>query len=333
MMRVAVLSDLHFDEQPNLSTTLPSGITSRLQHQKDAFEWAIAKAMEQGATALVITGDIFDSRTTISLSVIDVVCRLMHEAQKHFADGVHVLVGNHDSWLRTPTVNSLQMLRGTATIHEVPGTFGPLAFLPWTKDHEEIRQGVAKLARTTKAEYLISHLGLDSSIPNGVPLGYLQASRWHRVILGDVHDPLDVTPTVHYVGALMQQDYGDAGTKRGMLLLDTEYDSVTRFENKVSPKFSVVTTLDEAEAVEQNDFIRVKSDDPEVIAAARKGAKWVEANSSPPDEVAPRLAVSQDLTQKEVLGGYIEMMLGVEDREVNNELLELGLDLLAEAKP
>jgi DNA repair exonuclease SbcCD nuclease subunit len=329
MMRVAVLSDLHFDEQPNLSTTLPSGISSRLQHQKEAFEWSIAKSMEQGATTLVITGDIFDSRTTLSLSVIDVVCRLMHEAQKHFSDGVHVLVGNHDSWLRTPTVNSLQMLRGTAIIHEAPGVFGPLAFVPWTKDHEEIRQCVASLARKTSAEYLISHLGLNPILPNGVPIGYLQASHWKRVILGDIHDPIDVTPTVHYVGALMQQDYGDAGTKRGMLLLDTESDSVTRFENKVSPRFNVITTLDEAEAVKQNDFIRVKSDDPEIIAAARKGAKWVEANSSPPDEPAPRMAVGQDVTQKEVLTGYVQMVLG----DVEPELLELGLDILAEAKP
>jgi len=73
----------------------------------------------------------------------------------------------------------------------------------------------------------------------------------------------------------------------------------------------------------------VKSDDPEIIAAARKGAKWVEANSSPPDEPAPRMAVGQDVTQTEVLTSYIEMVLGVGEPE----LLELGLDILAEAKP
>ncbi|MBM3494209.1 MAG: hypothetical protein FJX72_07805, partial [Armatimonadetes bacterium] len=123
MNRVALTADLQLQLQPRYSTISSEGITTRLQDFIHCLGWVADSAVAEGCDALFVLGDLFDSRTTIDVTVIDRACRAFAEIAKRIE--VHVLVGNHDAYLRTPTFNSTQMLSGVATVHEVVAAVGP----------------------------------------------------------------------------------------------------------------------------------------------------------------------------------------------------------------
>lgn len=335
-MKVALSADWQFDEYPNLSTITPSGITSRLVDQLDCFQWYLDEALALGCDALIIAGDLFDSRTVLPLSVIDVVCRAFDVAAERFhPDMVHVVVGNHDSWLRSPTVNSLRMLSGLATVHETPTIWGDFAFVPWTDDAEEQRRMIEALSKRKEARYLVTHALLKGVTggPKGMPQAYLKPRSWSRIMLGDVHDPreIDSQGRIQYIGAPMHLEYGDAYGKRGFKVLDTETADVEFVENTRSPKFFVADCPGQLLDVKERDFVRIKTDDveeaEELVAAAKGVATHVESTVVKVESDAPRLGVRSCDPHEQALTQYCEHQ-GIEAPE---ELVDVGLSILQEA--
>lgn len=324
-------ADWQFDEQPRYSRLTPSGITTRLQDQIDCLRWAVERALAVDAEGIIVDGDIFDSRTDLNLSVIDMVCREFHAAAERGLKIVFI-VGNHDSYLRSPVLNSLQMFRGYATVVDTPRVVGPFACLPWVDDPVVLAKWVDQLVG--KAPFLVGHMLVDGSVHQSavtVPLKTLQLDRWKKVFLGDVHDPDAFKhEKVHYIGAPMQLHFGDAGGFRGIVLLNPASATFTRIENKLSPRFHVISDVT-TEGIRPNDFVRVKTDDIEIASAATAAVKgmagWVESTHVDVADVKPRLDVHARDTHEEVLARYCAY------RRIDDpELIALGVDILEEAR-
>ena len=103
MKRVALTADLQLQTQPRYSTIASSGATSRLVDFIECLDWIVKEASNQGCDALFILGDLFDSRTVIDVSVIDLACRAFARASANLE--IHELVGNDHAYLRSPSIN------------------------------------------------------------------------------------------------------------------------------------------------------------------------------------------------------------------------------------
>lgn len=321
---------------------LPSGITSRLQDQLNCWEWIVSEAIERKCIHLFVVGDIFDSRDTINVSVIDTVCRAFHAVNASEETGwrdlrLHVLVGNHDSYLKTPKLNSLQALKGAAHVYDQPMVLPVLnaAMVPWTDDQDDFHKQIDAVS-TGAYDYLFTHVMVEGAVPHGrgIPYSWLKADKFTRIFLGDVHEPVDLDDNVHYIGSPMQIDNRDAGGRRGFYIYDTKDDELEYIENEISPRFHIIEDAN-TDAVREGDFVRVKSDDPDIaaeaVAAAQEKTTWVESELVEVDDNPPRLDVRSKDTHAAVLQKYCKHQ-GLEG-EVLKRRVKLGLDILEEAKP
>jgi len=330
-VKLLLVSDIQFSEQPNLSRPTAEGIPSRLADQVECFRWLVALGKAQRCDAMIVLGDIYDSRTAVPVSVLDRVGECFSEANKAF-DLVVALVGNHDSALRRPGINSLRPLAGLATVVSEPCVIGELAFVPWYEDDEAFGSSIAKVAADKRAKFLFSHAMIEGAVPADVgrPASLLRPSRWSRVFLGDVHEPVAIGSNIQYVGAPMQHHFGDAGGKRGVWVFDGR--RAVFEENKTSPRFHIVRMLSDVSAIGPRDYVRVETtgeDARKLEAAAAKRSQWVENTTVVLDEeVAPRIAVTTADPHRKVLQRYAEYR-GVSDVQ---GLVEVGLELIEEAR-
>ena len=335
-MKHAITADLQFDPQPRFSSINSDGITTRLADALECFRWVVDQSVERGCENLFVIGDLFDSRTSIDVSVIDRVCRAFHDASEHLT--IYVIVGNHDSYLRTPKLNSLQMLRGAAEVIEEPTIVRDFYCVPWHDDSEEVRRMVQ--AKTgAGANYLLTHAMVKGAVPNvadkGLPVEWFERKKpWRGVFLGDVHDPVVIRekPLIRYAGAPLQIHFGDAGGDRGFLIVDDTGGSVEFVENDVSPRFHILRNWEaKMPEISDIDFVRVRADDIEVgeelTEAARKCTSWVESPAIPDHIVKARLKVTSSASDKDVVEAYTRHM-GVR----TDALVAEGVELLEAAK-
>lgn len=338
MNRVALTADLQLQPQPRYSTLSADGITTRLQDFLDCLHWVANTAVAEGCDTLFVLGDLFDSRTVIDVTVIDRACRAFAEIAKKIE--VHVLVGNHDAYLRTPRMNSTQMLSGVAKVHETVSVVGPFVVVPWTDSHEEyeasLKRAIGLRASKTKPGFLLSHGMFGDAVPmaKGLPIEWLTDGDWRGVYLGDVHDPvvLQKSPVIRYVGSPLQIHFGDAGRDRGFVVLDTKTGKQKFVVNDKSPRFHVVTNVDEVpEPSTARDFVRIKAEDSELsdalVKSVSKLTSWIEVETSAKHTEQVRIEAAGTLSDEDLLRAYCKHVLV--DPDV---LAPLGLQLLQEAR-
>ncbi len=331
-MRVCVISDIQADQYERLSTVRADGYTSRLHDVLTAFDWAVAEGIKAKCDVLCIPGDIFDNRTSISLPVLDGVCRHFFAASRQFK-ATYIIAGNHDSYLRSPRVNALQSFSGFATIvDEGPVLYGNVAFIPWHDDPGQVTAWALE-ASSAGASYLFSHALVQGSVPGnkGIPPAALLPEKFKRIILGDVHEPTVIKPNIHYAGALLQLHFGDVNGTRGFQILDTARNQLTHVPNTLSPRFHIIRD-GVMRDVRSIDFVRVESDDAELAARAvgkvRAAGAWVEANAPAPETIiAPRADIRTSHSDADILSVYL-----AHQRIDDPDLLALGAEIMAAAR-
>ena len=340
-MRYAVTADWQADSYMNLSTRDADGRTSRLNDLVRGLQWMTDTALQYGCQTMVVVGDVFESRTTIELPVLDAVASSVEMMSKRME--VHMLPGNHDSYLRNADITSIRIFAGMAKVHTKPEVCGKMAFVPWADDPEQLDRGVCSLLPQLP-QYLFTHFLMDGPHAHGkgIPLVALHADKFKQVLLGDVHDPVVLAKNVRYVASLLQIDYRDAGRQRGFTILDDKTNKVEFVENTISPRFHIAKTSADVAKVGAADFVRVKADSPEqtrkVAEQARKKTGWVEAAvMNTEDTTMPRLRGLLGEPLETAVRRYVQQRLeeGLPDGmgEADVELLVTeGLTALAQAK-
>lgn len=336
----ALAADFQFDSYAAWSSLDPSGMTTRLMDMLTCWDWIVDSAVKAGAEHFALLGDVFNSRVSVDLTVLDGVSRHMADASKRL--NLWVIPGNHDSYLRDSRINSVQVMRGYATVFDAPTVANTshgyrMGLVPWTEKESDLRCGVEKVL-SDGADVLLTHALIEGVAggSSGMPLAALQPSRFKQVFLGDVHDPIQVADNVRYVGSPMQIDYRDAGRWRGYTLFDDESGKITPVENLTSPRFHVVKVPEDIDNVGVDDFVRMSCDpeDAAVMAeAAREITPHVENRYAPIEEgLKPRLAVRSGQDHREVLERYVRFILPDESDDRVNCLVEVGMQLLEQAR-
>lgn len=339
MALVGITCDWQLDWYSSRSILRPSGLTSRFEDVLGTVAWVFDTCIKRGCESVIVLGDIFESRTVLDLTVLDRACRLIHEKSRHVR--IIFVAGNHDSALRRPDVNSIQVFRGVAEIVESPTTLRTddktvLGLVPWYDDHASLTAGIDTVSKQG-AEYLFTHVLVEGAVPKGkgLPLSALRPKKFRRVLLGDVHEPVQLDDNVQYVGSPLQIDFRDAGGRRGFAILNTELNEVEFIENTHGPRFHVLRGKPEKGQVKKGDFVRVDVQgvqESEAIAGMlRHLTEWVETTAVEVEDTPVRLDVRTSTPREEALKAYIAHC-GIADGPTVERLLAKGLGFMLEAK-
>ena len=186
---------------------------------------------EHGVETVIHMGDAFDNRKSIDFWGLDWTRRIVLDPLRKY--NVHMIVGNHDSFLRNSNeINAPELLLkdypniktySSPTNTKVEGI--DMTFIPWicSENHEETMNVIKK----SKAKVAFGHLelqgfrvnrnlimedhGLDSNI----------FSKFTKVFSGHYHTRSD-NGSIFYLGNPYEMYWTDVNDTRGFHIFDTE---------------------------------------------------------------------------------------------------------------
>lgn len=187
-----------------------------------------ALLMERGTKTVVNLGDTFNTRGLVPTRCLDL---LYYYYQRWSEAGIQqiILVGNHDQEDQGGTMHPFRVfgaLPGVKVIDQptLVREFGALRNVYFFPYMAEVTEYHIAEAQRTGAKVLFAHWGIRGARRNdanvdaeGVPLEWLRG--FTQVYSGHYHLPQEFG-NVLYVGSPMEQDFGEAGQQKGVLLLD-----------------------------------------------------------------------------------------------------------------
>ena len=223
-MKVAILTDTHY------------GAKKGSKHLHDYFELFYKNVFfpaleEHGIETVIHMGDAFDSRKSIDYQSLEWAKRVVFDPLKKY--DVHMIVGNHDIFLRNSTeINAPELLLkdypniktySSPTNTKVCGI--DMTFIPWicSENYDE----TLKVVKKSKAKIAMGHLELKGFRVNkhlvmeehGLEANLF--SNFTKVFSGHYHTRSD-NGTVFYLGNPYEMYWTDVNDTRGFHIFDTE---------------------------------------------------------------------------------------------------------------
>lgn len=224
---------------------------------------------------VVITGDLYDGKQSVSTIVMCEVIDIISRAAKHTK--VYILVGNHDTPLKdNKLVNvskSLGYIDGVKVIHDhdvIETGNGDIKLCSWYNNIDKLND----IIEVDDSDYLIGHNIINemtfSSSEKGLDIGRL--SKYAKVWMGHVHGRQELM-NCEYIGTPYHTRRIEANSECGVTqvqLLDSGF--VQKFlPNKTSPKYvsmDIHEIMDlsplDASARCTNNFVEVSIDRSDV---------------------------------------------------------------------
>ena len=270
--RIYTVTDLHFGIRNNSIIWKDMMV--------DFFDWFILDIKKNGfdpsQDVLFILGDVFNSRESINLMILDSVIALFDKLGKEFKNGIHVIVGNHDVYyIDNNNITSVSIM--DRMLGHINGYYEPkqlqisgkkCLILPWITSFDEIQRIISE----DDSDYLFCHMDINemkyasgTSIEKSVSKELLK--KYKHVFSGHIHIR-QTNDNVTYFGTPYQLDSGDSDNIKGYHYIDTKDDFKLHFvENTISPKFKFLniykilnSTIDELKELIDNCYVDVICD-------------------------------------------------------------------------
>lgn len=278
--RIWLLGDIHFGVRNNSEDWISI-------QREYFFNWFIplVKKNYKPGDVLFQLGDVFDSRQSINLKVLNLAVEIFEELSKIFIDGVFIICGNHDTFSKsTNTINSLVSLKWIPKIKifDEPETIilsdKSIFIMPWRKDHDAEHE---TLSTAKEHDYMFCHTDIKGLMFNrfvriDAGLNYEDINKFGKVYSGHIHYSQSFGKMT-IVGAPYQLTRSDTDNPKGVILLDIESGQEQYFENIFSPKFIRMdfekilnSTPNELNSIFKNNFIDILID-PQIAVKAPLG--------------------------------------------------------------
>jgi DNA repair exonuclease SbcCD nuclease subunit len=223
----------------------------------------LLKREKRDGDFLIHLGDVFDSRHSLNLLVMNDGIAIFEEISKIMP--IVIILGNHDVYRKNSNeVNSVKILKWIPNIKiveepEVLTVSGKkLLFMPWRANHQEERDCV----KANPADFLFCHADVQglkfnkhTVIEEGIELSAMQSFR--KVYAGHIHYA-QLSRNFRMLGCPYPLTRSDIGNPKGIWLLDVENETETFYENDHSPKFAriVFERILEMEEDDAKEFLR-----------------------------------------------------------------------------
>jgi DNA repair exonuclease SbcCD nuclease subunit len=283
-------------------------------HRDFFYKWFIplVKKNYRSGDILVHLGDVYDSRQSLNLKVLNLGISIFEELSKIFKEGIYVICGNHDIFGKsTNEINSLASLKWipNVNIFEEPETiqFGPrkVFLMPWRKDHAA---EIEVLSSIEEHDYMFCHTDLKGLMFNKFVrieegLNYDDMNKFERVYSGHIHYSQNFGK-MRMLGSPYQLTRSDTDNPKGITLLDLESGNEDYYENNYSPKFIRMSfervlnsTPNDLGPIFKNNFIDVLID-PEIAVKAPLGLLTEYVNPPLKISFTPITAPEQNLVDE-----------------------------------
>jgi DNA repair exonuclease SbcCD nuclease subunit len=246
-------------------------------HENYFKNWFIplCKKIYKPGDCLVHLGDVYDSRQSLNLKVLNLGIEIFEELSDIFKEGIFILCGNHDIFGKNSNdINSLKTLKWIpgVRIFEEPETlkFGDkkVFLMPWRKDYDA---DLETIESADSHDYMFCHTDLKGvmfnkfvRVEHGV--GYEKLNKFERVYSGHIHYA-QTSGKIRMLGSPYQLTRSDADNPKGITVLDLETGNEDYYENKYSPRFKRITfekvlnsTPIELEDIFKNNFVDILID-------------------------------------------------------------------------
>jgi len=339
-MKILIVSDLHADNYSRFARVTEDGINCRLQDCLNSIKQLAELARQTDAECLFFLGDLFNSRTTISIDVYYLVFQEIERLSKNI--DIYLLVGNHDQFLRkgdiysTYPFSSICQVIGEPTVLDLDGS--KFVCLPYQEDHKELSKFIEK----NKGDYLFAHLGLNGAKVG--PTEYkvketlnpedLKPEEFRWVILGHYHKFQRLGDNIVYVGSMLQHSFGERGEEKFALVLDTKTDKLQKVQLD-GPQFLQITKNELDNRVNGN-YVKIICKGKEREEVLRKLSKlkprgWV-VETEVETKFEKRIDVSPTMSVSEMIEKYVESRQTSLDKkklikvakEIINDLQKVG---------
>lgn len=268
MSTFGIISDTHHHNWSSFSTTLASGVNSRLQQILDETLRCAMTVGKAGGKTIVHAGDLFHVRGSVAPSVLNPTLALYRKLIEMGFE-IILLAGNHDLEGRdaTDVGSAITALKEVGcTIVNTPTVFAAkrLALVPYISKVDELKRVLEKLQDETDAPNcdLIIHAGIDGVIKglpdHGLDAEYLAKLKFVRTFAGHYHHHKQLHERVWSVGALTHQTWGDVGTKAGFLTVN---GSNVKWHASHAPSFVEIdasTAPEDIPLIVDGNYVRAK---------------------------------------------------------------------------
>ena len=243
-MKSIITSDQHWHSFKEFDRLTDEGKSYRLSLYEKSHEFIRQYCQKNGITSWIDAGDIFHSRESISLPVLDAIGRQLNHSKSIGIDMIF-LMGNHDTHNKSGNITSLNVLSQYGAvitkrcISKLNSIDSPLVhFIPW----DESIQFVNSINENEKTSLVVSHRMLKGAKSNniildGESLEGLDDSKFDCALIGHVHEYQKIQDKVYYIGSLISNNFNDKNQDKGFLVYDFELKKFERITNPHSPKY------------------------------------------------------------------------------------------------
>lgn len=223
---------------------------------------------------VVITGDLYDGKQSISTIVMSEVIDLVYRMSKNTK--IYILVGNHDTPLKNNNevnvAKSLKYIPNVEVVHDdavVDTGFGKIKLCSWRNNIDELN----KVIENDDSDYFIGHNTINEmtySHEPGIDIGIL--SKYTKVWMGHVHSRQELM-NCEYVGVPYHTRRVEANNVCGVTQVQfVEGGFKQKFlENTLSPRYVSMSihdimhmSLDDANNACRNNIVEINIDRSDV---------------------------------------------------------------------
>ena len=340
-MKIAITADLHAHDYTSFARTMPDGMNSRLKRCIDGLGQLFNYCRKNAISNVWFLGDLFHARSKIDIAVYTAVYGLLKTWREEGREKILMAVGNHDQYLKDGSINSSMPLSELIRPWDIPGfidsenrKFG-ISILPYRTSTEQIRtriEGFLNVYPVGMKKILLAHLpifgakvGSDFHPREEATLEDIQADKWDLILLGHYHKRQQLADNVWYVGAPIQQNFGDEGNEDGFMVLDTETLELEAVPI-VSERFVTVKSMDKVGDHPGGYFVRLEGKEK---AELGENVHGLVCTSPEVPSFAPRIKLSGKMTMEEMMVKYVDHLGPELDR---SRLMGVGKELVKEEK-
>ena len=365
MSKLGVIADVHIDDYADYAKPVPGkSYGSRMKVILDSIRKSYQIAVTKGCSGMVINGDYFNRRSSMSPTIYQEGINCLLDAIKDTPAGfnTYIVVGNHDEQGRYTEPNSVDIFNhfGTAdhpihvysevTLEDLPDS--QLMFVPFSEDTERIKQDIQdKLVQVSKPLTVFAHLGIEGSVSgrwshrldgafNLTDLGWnnpntvgILAGHYHtRQVLKQEGNKI-----ARYTGDLTELNFNDIddngwGADRGMDIVNT-VTGEQEFVPIENPKFIVINldttskSSDEIMDIQKDNYVRIVTSKKEVMDDFKEveNADNISFDYKPKQETKSRLGIKSTASEQEIVTAYCK------HEELPEEVTKEAIEVLHQA--
>lgn len=298
---------------------------------------------------IVNCGDTFHTRGLIKTSCFDVI---QQSYDKWAREGLKqiILVGNHDQEDKIGEIHPMKVFgnyKGWYVVDSPMCLPESTDIVLWPYSNNLSKEDIESFILFEHSSHtLITHWGIegakrnDSNIDtNGVPLSWIKPFK--RVFSGHYHYRNEIS-NVQYIGSPMQQDFGEMGQDKGLIIWDSETDDLKflKIDGTMEHKEMIVSlSADGVEKeltygdIKSTDAVRVViKGDEELVKSFDIATLGIVAKSIKPDRKINEKSFSRLNIKKEDIYDVAKLMneyVGHIETSLSKErIMQIGMEII-----